>query len=181
MRNPTNIHIQGVLGEYAFAQLCNARWSNDTKDTKQILNNTKSRSGRADTFDWSLFGQTIDVKTTLNQWSKRLFARTHKFKYPADWYVLILLEFKDPKTKQTIHAQTKQYDMYIDNLETYEVQATFKGAITSRDLFTKEHQVDPAQFAAEVMHAESHAEWTTFCEQFNEADSCKKRCDESAT
>src|SRR5262245_7782577 len=60
-RDPTAIHIQGVLAEFAFGKLCSQELKLNI-DLQGILDNTESRGGRKDTFDLTLFNKKIDVK-----------------------------------------------------------------------------------------------------------------------
>jgi hypothetical protein len=167
-RDPTAIHIQGVLGEFAFAKLCSSL-STDTKDdVTTVLNNTKSRSGKKDTFDWSAFGKRIDVKTTLNPYSTSIYARRHKSDHPADLYVLIMIEFIDPKTNRVFYVQDKdQMFAHVQKDPTVlTVQATFRGWIPSALLF------HPAKFnndgnGGSFVATPISTQWTDFCAQFS--------------
>lgn len=86
-RDPTTIHVQGVLAEYAFGRLCESELKVDLK-VEEVLNDTRSRGA---SFDWTLNKKTVDVKSTL--WnSKLIYSPTHKRFHPADFYVLMFLE-----------------------------------------------------------------------------------------
>jgi hypothetical protein len=137
-RDPTNIHIQGVLGEYTFAKLCNRELKMDTNVCTE-LNNTQSRGARHDTFDWTLFSKKIDVKTTLAPWTKNIYARQHKKLNPADLYVLMFLAFYDRVTGNPLLPASKQYDELLNSVQTHPdqfiVEGQFKGFAHAKDMF----------------------------------------------
>lgn len=164
-RNPTNIHIQGVLGEYAFAKMC-AGLSTDKKDDVMIvLNNTQSRSAKHDTFDWSVFGKKVDVKTTLYPYGYKIYARQHKYGNPADLYVLILIEFIDPKTNQTVYSQNKDdlFDQCQKDPNKFHVKCTFRGSVLSAKLFQSINLSNDGSFVADAQIKQ----WSDFCAQFS--------------
>ena len=163
MRDPTMIHIQGVLGEYGFAQLCNRDLAGSS-DTKTVLNNTQSRGAKHDTFDWNVFGQKIDVKTTLSKYANRIYARTHKSKNPADWYVLMLIEFLDAKTHQAHVPKAAEYDAYVKNADQFQVQVTFQGAATKTQI------LDASESNGALAVTPSIKTWSDFSAQMSKCD-----------
>lgn len=167
-RDPTNIHIQGVIGEYAFAKLCESL-ANDTKtDITKTLNDTRSRGTKNDKQDWTINKKTIDVKTTLNKRAQQIYARLHKIRNPAHFYVLILIEFLDPATHQPISISPQLYDQMFgllqQNTRQFDVRCTFQGFVESKELFSHYVEQDKS-YTSKV-----NPSWSEFCAQILETN-----------
>ncbi len=168
-RDPTNIHIQGVIGEYSFAKLC----GEDEKLIRKRLDNTQSRGARNDILqDCIVNGKTIDVKTTLNARAQQIYARLHKIKNPAHFYVLVLIEFLDPSTHQTIAISQQYYDQVFgllqSNTRQFEVRCTFQGFASGTQVFA--HYVQDNSYSCKV-----NSSWQEFSDQISATSSSNNK------
>ena len=155
-RDPTNIHIQGVLGEFVFGQICMREFK---EGNSKALDDTSSRGSRNDTFDWNMFGKKIDVKTTLSPYVKNIYARAHKFANPADLFVMISLSFFDAQNTR-LYVPTKAYDEMLFNIQRtpkeFVVEGGFGGFATSQQMFASPESC--GSFSAPLQTS-----WTEFC------------------
>lgn len=121
-RDPTTIHVQGVLAEYAFAKI----WEKELKIDLQVektLNDTRSRGA---SFDWTLNKKTVDVKSTLYN-SKLIYSPSHKHHHPADFYVLMYLSIPfGGSNDEKIWALMKRPQA---------ITVSFQGFVTGMELF----------------------------------------------
>jgi hypothetical protein len=96
-RNDVDIHIQGVIGEFAFLKL-------HGQDPTPSLDNTKSRSAQdgTDTFDAWIKKENIDVKSVVTPVSE-LLVPAWKKKHPPNRYVLMRIcrHLQAPKSSFT--------------------------------------------------------------------------------
>ncbi len=177
-RDPATIHIQGVMGEFAFAKMCDQHFGESkAQDVTKVLNDTKSRGARHDTFDWTLFGKRIDVKTTLNAKSTTVYARLHKRVNPADFYVLILVEFLNPTTGGAMEIWPRQYDQMFGLMrhaaETkgtlpFGVRCTFQGFQSSKELFAHYNSGNGGSNAASSFCCQVNPSWDNFIRASNQ-------------
>lgn len=142
-RDPTTIHIQGVLAEYAFAKICE-RECKVSLDIESALNNTKSRRG---TDDWTIHEKRIDVKSTLHN-SSVIYAAAHKSRYPSDLYVLIWIDTK-------CNGSNDEQIWQLMREPRSDVVCTFQGFATPKDLFAN----------IDAHHCAANASWDDFLAQ----------------
>lgn len=87
-QSSVNIHIQGVIGEYAFRKLHDMA-------TDDIFEDVNPRSKRKRTDEdqdaKTLKGLTIDVKTTHCQ-TREIRVKTNALRQPADYYVQMIVQ-----------------------------------------------------------------------------------------
>lgn len=168
-RDPTNIHIQGVMGELAFMKICEKEMKLDLK-IEETLNNTSSRGAARDSFDCMLFGKTVDVKSTLNRGSKYIYARQHKSTNPADFYVLILIEFMNPNSTEPIYISQNYYDQFFGaiqaDIHSFQVRCQFYGFIGKDELFETSKD-DFMQMTDGSVRAKVNSRWSDFSNQFS--------------
>ena len=162
-RDPTNIHIQGVIGEYTFAHICN-RELKTTTDPKTLLDNTSSRGSKHDTFDWIVNTKKIDVKTTLSPYARNIYARCHKKINPADVYALMFIGFFDVVTQKPIVTDMQHYDQLMWMVQAkpadYIVEGHFKGFCTHEQMF--QHPMKDGSYMTAV-----EPKWSVFAQEIS--------------
>jgi hypothetical protein len=157
-RDPTNIHIQGVLAEYAFARLC-AQELKLNINIQAILDNTQSRGARRDTFDLTLFGKKIDVKSTMSEYNSFVYAPLHKRFNPADYYVLMGLETeaKDGTPEAKDGSPDEKINAIVKNPNST-VSGVFRGFVSGSILFASTAQLS-------CYRAKANPSWKEFLHQ----------------
>jgi hypothetical protein len=146
-RDPTTIHIQGVLAEYAFARLCEQDCKLDLQ-IKITLDDTRSRGCKS--VDWTVFGKTIDVKSTLNN-THHVYAPRHKARYPANFYVLMWIDLP--------YHGTHDERIWACMREPSPITVTFQGFVPHTTLFMNSASLSP------VLAVEANPKWEQFLDQ----------------